>query len=230
MVVLEPGGARLFHVADGSEVIRPAKEVTDDMGAAEKGGYAHFMLKEIHEQPETARELLHLLEASEYLPRMVAKLRAAERLFLVGSGSSYHACLLGSTFWSRMAGGSRSRCCRTSSSSSTAQALRPGDVALYVSQSGETKDVLNAINFATPKGVRPARPRQRPRLDDDPQGRGLPAARVRLGDLGAGDQDVHEPGDRADRAGGGRRRPADRGARRRARVDRARDRQDRRRR
>ncbi len=153
MAVLDPGGARLFRVADGAEVVRPVKEVTDDMGASEKGGYAHFMLKEIHEQPATARELLHLLEASEHLPRMVAKLRAAERLFLVGSGSSYHACLLGSTFWSRMAGVLAIPVLPQQFIEQYGDAVRPGDVALYVSQSGETKDVLNAINFATPKGV-----------------------------------------------------------------------------
>jgi len=155
MVVLEPGRVRLFHVADGSKVIRPAKEVSDKMGAAEKGGYDHFMLKEIHEQPETARALLHLLEASEYLPRMVETLRAAERLFLVGSGSSYHACLIGSTFWSRLAGKLAVPALPHQFIEQYGQALRPGDVALYVSQSGETKDVLNAIAFATPKGVVP---------------------------------------------------------------------------
>ncbi|MCJ7440727.1 MAG: SIS domain-containing protein [Thermoanaerobaculaceae bacterium] len=155
MVVLEPGRVRLFHVADGSKVIRPAKEVSDKMGAAEKGGYDHFMLKEIHEQPATARALLHLLEASEYLPGMVEKLRGAERLFLVGSGSSYHACLIGSTFWARLAGKLAVPALPHQLIEQYGQALRPGDVALYVSQSGETKDVLNAIGFATPKGVLP---------------------------------------------------------------------------
>jgi glucosamine--fructose-6-phosphate aminotransferase (isomerizing) len=155
MVVLEPGRVRLFHVADGSKVIRPAKEVSDKMGAPEKGGYDHFMLKEIHEQPATARELLHLLEASEYLPRMVEKLRDANRLFLVGSGSSFHACLLGSTFWARLAGRLAVPVLPHQFIEQYGPSLRTGDAALYVSQSGETKDVLNAIAFAGPKGVTP---------------------------------------------------------------------------
>jgi glucosamine--fructose-6-phosphate aminotransferase (isomerizing) len=155
MVVLEPNRVRLFHVADGSKVIRPPKEVSEKMGSPEKGGYDHFMLKEIHEQPATARELLHLLEASEYLPAMIAKLRAADRIFLVGSGSSYHACLIGSTFWARLAGKLAVPVLPNQLIEQYGQALRPGDVALYVSQSGETKDVLNAINFATRKGVVP---------------------------------------------------------------------------
>jgi len=155
MVVLEPGRVRVFHVADGSKVIRPAKQVSDKMGSAEKGGYDHFMLKEIHEQPATARELLHLLEASEYLPRVVEKLRGAERLFLVGSGSSFHACMLGSTFWARLTGKLAVPVLPQQFMEQYGPALRPGDVALYVSQSGETKDVLNAIAFATPRGVLP---------------------------------------------------------------------------
>ncbi|MGE5236240.1 MAG: glutamine--fructose-6-phosphate transaminase (isomerizing) [Acidobacteriota bacterium] len=154
MAVLEAGSARLFHVADGSEVIRAAREVKDDMGTAVKGGYPHFMLKEIHEQPATARELLHLLEASEYLPRMVEKLRAAERLFLVGSGSSFHACVVGSAFFARQAGVVAVPVLPQQLIEQYGPALRSGDVALYVSQSGETKDVLNAVNYATPKGVR----------------------------------------------------------------------------
>jgi glucosamine--fructose-6-phosphate aminotransferase (isomerizing) len=155
MVVLEPGRVRLFHVADGSKVIRPAKEVSEDMAAPVKGGYEHFMLKEIHEQPTVARELLHLFEASEYLPRMVEKLRAADRIYLVGSGSSYHACLIGSAFWARYAAKLAVPVLPHQLIEQYGPALRPGDVALYVSQSGETKDVLNAINYATPKGVIP---------------------------------------------------------------------------
>ncbi len=155
MVVLEPGGMRLYHVADGSEVIRPAKEVSEKMGAPEKGGWDHFMAKEIHEQPTVARELLHLLEASEDLPRIVETLRGADRVFLVGSGSSYHACLIGSGFWSRLAGKLAVPALPHQFIEQYGPALRPGDVALYVSQSGETKDVLNAVNFATPRGVVP---------------------------------------------------------------------------
>ena len=155
MAVLEPGGVRLYHVADGSEVIRAPKDVEDDMGVAEKGGYAHFMLKEIHEQPETARELLHLLEASEYLPQLIATLRGAERLFLVGSGSSYHACLVGSAFFARMGKRLAIPVLPHQLIEQYGPALSTGDVALYVSQSGETKDVLNALNFANARGVVP---------------------------------------------------------------------------
>ncbi len=155
MVVLEPQRAQLFRVADGQEVARSPMTVRDDMGAPEKGGYPHFMLKEIHEQPATARALLHLLAASEYLPLMLAKLRAGRRLFLVGSGSSFHACVLGATFFARLARQVAVPVLPHQFIEQYGDALEAGDVALYVSQSGETKDVLNAVNFATPRGVVP---------------------------------------------------------------------------
>jgi glucosamine--fructose-6-phosphate aminotransferase (isomerizing) len=155
MAVLAPDGVHLYHVADGSEIIRPPRHVKEDMGTVAKGGYSHFMLKEIHEQPATARELLHLLSASEYLPRVVEKLQAASRIFLVGSGSSFHACVVGSAFFSRLAGVVAVPVLPQQFVEQYGPALQDGDVALYVSQSGETKDVLNAINFATPKGVLP---------------------------------------------------------------------------
>jgi glucosamine--fructose-6-phosphate aminotransferase (isomerizing) len=155
MVVLEPHRARLFRVADGTPIERVPTTVREDMGAPEKGGFPHFMLKEIHEQPATARELLHLFDASEYLPVMLDALRGARRLFLVGSGSSFHACVLGSTFWSRLAGQVAVPVLPQQFIEQYGDALQRGDVAVYVSQSGETKDVLNAVNFATPRGVVP---------------------------------------------------------------------------
>jgi glutamine---fructose-6-phosphate transaminase (isomerizing) len=155
MVVLEPDRVSFFRVSDGAQVERSPRQVKDDMGVAEKGGYPHFMLKEIHEQPEVARNLLHLLEASEYLPRMVAELRAAKRLFLVGSGSSFHACILGSSFFASLARTLAVPVLPQQLIEQLGPALAPGDAALFVSQSGETKDVLNAVNFASPRGVRP---------------------------------------------------------------------------
>jgi len=153
MVLLDPAGVTIIRMADGAVLERASHDVTDDMGAPEKGGFAHFMLKEIHEQPETARDLVHLLQHAEHLPRMVGKIYAARRLFLVASGSSYHACVLGSAFFARQAGLVAVPVLPQQFVEQYGPALGAGDVALYVSQSGETKDVLNAINFATPRGV-----------------------------------------------------------------------------
>jgi glucosamine--fructose-6-phosphate aminotransferase (isomerizing) len=154
VVVLEPGGARIYRVSDGESIEREPRLATEDVAASEKGGYPHFMLKEIHQQPEMARDLLHLLGASEYVPRIVEGLRSAGRVFLVGSGSSYNACVVASAYFARLAGILAVPVLPQQFTGQFGGALRPGDAALYVSQSGETKDVLNAVGFARERGVR----------------------------------------------------------------------------
>ena len=62
------------------------------------------MLKEIHEQPQVARELLHLLKQHEDLKRILEAIRGARNLYLIGCGTSYHACLAGSVDFARLAG------------------------------------------------------------------------------------------------------------------------------
>ncbi|MCS7182443.1 MAG: glutamine--fructose-6-phosphate transaminase (isomerizing) [Thermoanaerobaculum sp.] len=153
MAVLRPHSVELFRVEDGAPISRPAKEVGDDMGVPEKGGFPHFMLKEIHEQAAAARELVHLLEHSEHLPALAESMAKARRVFLVGSGSSYHACLVGSHFFSHLAGVLAIPALPQQFVEQFGPALGPGDVALFVSQSGETKDVLNALNFGVEQGV-----------------------------------------------------------------------------
>ena len=84
IVVLRADGVELRRVEDGQVIEREAEEIEDSMAVAEKGGYPHFMLKEIHEQPQVAGELLHLLEASAHVGPMVERMRAARHLYLIG--------------------------------------------------------------------------------------------------------------------------------------------------
>ena len=154
MVVLTPEGVTLRAVADGAAVSRSPLAAEAMSGAPERGGFDHFMLKEIHEQPETARDLLHLLQHSEHLGPMAGVLRAAKRVFLVGSGSSHNACLVGSALLAREARILAVPVLPQQLIEQYGPALGEGDAAVYVSQSGETKDVLNALNYASPLGVR----------------------------------------------------------------------------
>ena len=80
------------------------EEDNETMEAAQKGGYSHFMLKEIHEQPKVAQDLIHLLSASKHLQKFVDKMKSARHLYFVGCGTSYHACVLGSVYLARLAG------------------------------------------------------------------------------------------------------------------------------
>jgi glucosamine--fructose-6-phosphate aminotransferase (isomerizing) len=106
------------------------------------------MLKEIHEQPKVAGDLLHLLEASRHVAPMVDKMRSARHLYLVGCGTSYHACLLGAVYMNRLAGRAAIPVLAPQFVAQYGKSLGPQDVGLFVSQSGETKDVLNAVEHA----------------------------------------------------------------------------------
>jgi glucosamine--fructose-6-phosphate aminotransferase (isomerizing) len=111
------------------------------------------MLKEIHEQPKVAEELLHLLDNSKEVDQIIARMKAAENVYLVGCGTSYHACLLGSVYFGRLAGKVTIPVVATQFMAQYGQTLGPNDVGMFVSQSGETKDVLNAIELAEEKGT-----------------------------------------------------------------------------
>jgi len=148
IVVLRAEGVELRRVEDGSPVERAAEMVTESMDAAEKGGYPHFMLKEIHEQPDVAGELIHLLEASPHVAAMVERMAEARHLYLVGCGTSYHACMLGAIYLARLAGRAAMPVLAPQFVPQYGAAVGPEDVGVFVSQSGETKDVLNAIEIA----------------------------------------------------------------------------------
>jgi glucosamine--fructose-6-phosphate aminotransferase (isomerizing) len=97
--------------------------------------------------------MLHLLERSEDVQRMAARMRSARRLYLVGCGTSYHACLIGSVYIARLAGIPAIPVLAPQFIAQYAPAIGPEDVGLFVSQSGETKDVLNAIEAAQAHGM-----------------------------------------------------------------------------
>jgi glutamine---fructose-6-phosphate transaminase (isomerizing) len=154
IVTLWADKVELRRVSDGSLVERQPERIIESMEAAQKGGYPHFMLKEINEQPAVARELLHLLDSSNEVEPMVAAMRQARHLFLVGCGTSYHACMAGAVFLSRLAGRAAIPILAPQFIAQYGAAVGPEDVGVFVSQSGETKDVLNAIEAAQAAGMR----------------------------------------------------------------------------
>jgi glucosamine--fructose-6-phosphate aminotransferase (isomerizing) len=153
IVTLWAGGAEVRSVEDGSLVDHPVEVVTQSMDAVRKGGYAHFMLKEIHEQPQVARELLHLLDASADVAPVVEQMRHARHLYLIGCGTSFHAAALGSVYLAQLAGRVAIPVLAPQFVAQYAPAVGPEDVGIFVSQSGETKDVLNALEAAEQRGM-----------------------------------------------------------------------------
>ena len=153
IITLWADRVELRSVKDGKLILREPELVTESMDAVQKGGYPHFMLKEIHEQPQVARELLHMLEGSSDVDSVLQQLDNARQIFLVGCGTSYHACLAGSVFFSQLAGKASIPVLAPQFIPQYAPAVDHRDVGLFVSQSGETKDVLNALQAAEKSGM-----------------------------------------------------------------------------
>lgn len=158
MVDINAGGATVQTIA-GKPVVRAPMEVTWDAGQAEKGGYPHFMLKEIYEQPAVIEETLRgrlqsdgsvTLEGVEFPAGFVAGL---EKIWITACGTAYHAGLVGRDVLENAL--------RIPIEIDYAHELRyrdplirPGTLTIAISQSGETADTLAAGRLATELGSR----------------------------------------------------------------------------
>lgn len=148
-----------LYDAQGEPIDRAATVADWDAEHAERGEYAHFMLKEIEEQPEAlAATLLPYLRADgsvaeAVLPMKTEELRAVRRVILVGCGSAYHAGMVGAQVIERVA--------RVSAAAEIASEFRyrravidAHTLMIFISQSGETADTLAALREAKRAGAR----------------------------------------------------------------------------
>ena len=101
LVILTAQGYEIKKIRDSSPVSREPVTIEWTAEMAVKQGYPHFMIKEIHEQPETLRNTLRMQE--HYLDLLTTFLDRANEVFLVACGTSYHACLAASYMFSKLA-------------------------------------------------------------------------------------------------------------------------------
>jgi len=154
IVTLWADRVELHAVKDGALIEREPETVSETMAAVQKEGYAHFMLKEIHEQAVVAGELLHRLDGDPALvAQVVEKMAAARNVYFIGCGTSYHACLAGAVYASQLAGRAVIPVVAPQFAPQYGQSVNSDDVGIFVSQSGETKDVLNALEVAQAQGM-----------------------------------------------------------------------------
>ncbi len=153
IITLWHNRVELHSVKDGSLIEREPELVTEEMSAVQKGGFAHFMIKEINEQPQVAREVLHLLNESSDVDKLLAKIKTARQVYFIGCGTSYHACLAGAVYFAQLAQKAVIPVLAPQFIPQYLPAVNGEDVGIFVSQSGETKDVLNALQTAQQKGM-----------------------------------------------------------------------------
>ncbi|TYO96677.1 glutamine--fructose-6-phosphate transaminase [Geothermobacter ehrlichii] len=157
MAVFDRQRMRLLTLA-GEPVERAPKIITWSPTMAEKGGYRHFMLKEIYEQPravaDTIAGRLKDDEGDVYLEDLgleAEELGRIRRIFIIACGTSWHAGLVGKFYIEKLA--------RVPVEVDIASEFRyrdpiigEGDLAVLISQSGETADTLAALREARAKG------------------------------------------------------------------------------
>ena len=157
MAVLTREAVDVFTFA-GEKVTPKIDKVTFSVEAVQKQGYAHFMLKEIHEQPSVLEQMLHSrlkngMVELEGLTLSLAQLKGIKNISVIACGTAYHAGLVGKYFIERVSGipvaveaASEFRYRNPIVDNKT--------LIVAISQSGETADTLAAVKEARSKGAR----------------------------------------------------------------------------
>ncbi|HLN89052.1 MAG TPA: glutamine--fructose-6-phosphate transaminase (isomerizing) [Candidatus Binatia bacterium] len=146
LVILTADGYEIRKIYDNSPVIREPETVEWTAEMAVKQGYPHFMIKEIHEQPETLRNTLRIQD--HYLDLLATFLDRANEVFLVACGTSYHACLAASYMFSKLAFLPTYPVYASEFLEQCGKSVNIDSTLLAVSQSGETADTIAAVSCA----------------------------------------------------------------------------------
>jgi glucosamine--fructose-6-phosphate aminotransferase (isomerizing) len=160
MAIIKADGVEVCDLDDGKKRHKAVERIEWDEAQAQKGDYAHFMLKEIHEQPQvlerllsrytnTARTHIHL----EDIGLTDDQLRGVRRIFIQACGTSWHAGLIGKYLLERLPVIAVD--IDTSSEFRYRNAvLAPDTLVIAISQSGETEDTKAGIEEARSKGLK----------------------------------------------------------------------------
>ncbi len=152
-------GFRTSNVFDDSVKDKLIHEITFELSQIERGGFDHFMMKEINEQPETIRNAMRGRLIPDRgnvklggLQHVMDKLLAARRFIIVGCGTSWHAGLVGEYIFEHVAK-MPTEVEYASEFRYRNPILSKDDVVFFISQSGETADTLAAMREAKAKGA-----------------------------------------------------------------------------
>ncbi|MFH0863453.1 MAG: glutamine--fructose-6-phosphate transaminase (isomerizing) [Candidatus Altiarchaeota archaeon] len=141
--------AEFYDLKTGKKLKKQYQELTWDFKEAERAGYHHFMLKEIHEEPKACQ---NALKDTEGLRKIADKLTKCRRVYFVACGTAYHAGLYGKYLMEHF-GLSAEAAVASEFRYSTVQTLDEGCGVLAISQSGETADTIAAMKEARKRGA-----------------------------------------------------------------------------
>ncbi|RMG32025.1 MAG: glutamine--fructose-6-phosphate transaminase (isomerizing) [Methanobacteriota archaeon] len=145
LAILKPDSYKIIDLKSGDVLPRKPKEINWTAEAAQKGGFPHFMLKEIHEQPKVLRTQLATQE--DQLEEVADKILAAEKILVVAAGTAYYAALPAYYLFPQLA-----KKVVVPVISAEWDAVSPiideKTVVIASSQSGETLDTIRAVKDA----------------------------------------------------------------------------------
>lgn len=158
MAHLKKGSVEFFNI-DCEPILKELVEIKWDAEAAEKGGYEHFMLKEIHEQPKAVEDTIHSVvkEGSAIDLSGVGlteeEIKAISQIYIVACGSAYHVGVSSQYVFEELAG-IPVRVELASEFRYRNMPLAKDSLAVIISQSGETADSLEALRKMKANGIK----------------------------------------------------------------------------
>ncbi|MFA6436451.1 MAG: glutamine--fructose-6-phosphate transaminase (isomerizing), partial [Candidatus Gracilibacteria bacterium] len=151
MVMMNKDGIRFKTVSHGTPIEKREIKLNLTQQSAEKGAYAHFMIKEIMEQKETLSRAIN--QDPILIEKLAQAIREAKGTFLIGCGTAGKVALTGSYLFSSVAK-KHINFAFGSEFTSFQEFLTDKTLLIAISQSGETADTLEAIEIAKKKGVK----------------------------------------------------------------------------
>lgn len=151
-------GSVTFYNLDGDEIQKEMKTIDWDTEAAEKGGYEHFMLKEIHEQPKVVRDTIHSVLQNgrisfESVGLTDEEMRNIQQIYIIACGSAYHVGMAAQYVLEELTS-LQVRVELASEFRYRTMTLAKNGLAIIISQSGETADSLAALRLCKEKDVK----------------------------------------------------------------------------
>ncbi|MHA2132491.1 MAG: glutamine--fructose-6-phosphate transaminase (isomerizing) [Candidatus Thorarchaeota archaeon] len=152
IATLSTDGVEIEKLSDGSQVKRDAIRISWTADQAEKGGYPHFMLKEIHEEPDAIRSTLRL--RSDAIEEAAEIIKASRNVYLIAMGTSGHAALAGKHMFASLAGTIAFFELASDFPDTVYGAINESDCVVAITQSGETTDTITAVKYAKKLGAK----------------------------------------------------------------------------
>jgi glucosamine--fructose-6-phosphate aminotransferase (isomerizing) len=156
--VLTRSKVEIFSLETEKRIKREPATIRWNLSEAQKGGYPHFMLKEIYEQPRVIEDILrrridhNRIKFDTLSPKAIKRLKNTSRVFTVSCGTAYHAGLVADYMledWAKVPAEAHI----SSEFRYSAPLIEKNDTAIFITQSGETADTLAALRLAKERGA-----------------------------------------------------------------------------